>query len=400
MSDIVNGSGTYILPEAYRGDRLPQRQGKWKWPRQPTPSPRDWHLWQIAIQEVWARSETLRLAQHLGNWIHNTHIRHTYTISCYGSIVREQREKQFVYYCLDRSHTTRNGPIYTATTDNVQYPRQHVPLIARPYRNNSIVGENVAHVLPLPVPLRPQTLQANIASLPSSQQYLLFHTKFERDGIDLVQALRNGTAVGVVDASVQTLTKVSTISWIITDTSRTFVCEGRSGCPRFHCAQDSYSAEMFGLNVLLLALSTLYNYHNVRKGSIKIACNNDSSLSIGLESYKRHNTTESYFDLVWALQQRRKKISVTIIPTQVAGHQEKKKRRLSFLEQLNVEMDHKAKAFRRLIEKGRLTHAPSHYGDTNWCVQLGNLHLSHNLEMGLRDHIQGTALVNHLLQKR
>ena len=107
---------------------------------------------------------------------------------------------------------------------------------------------------------------------------------------------------------------------------------------------------MFGLNILLLALSTLCDYHHIRHGKIKLACDNDSSLSLGLESLKRHNTTESYFDLVWALQERRQKIPIRIIPTQVAGHREKETRKLTVLEKINIEMAYDDKILRKSIK--------------------------------------------------
>ena len=83
----------------------------------------------------------------------------------------------------------------------------------------------------------------------------------------------------------------------------------------------------------------------------------------------------------------------------MAGHREKETRKLTVLEKINIEMDKKAKAFRKQMKKGRIIHTPSHYGDSNWRLQLGDIRINNQLEMGLRDHIQGTLLVQHLLRK-
>lgn len=67
-------------------------------------------------------------------------------------------------------------------------------------------------------------------------------------------------------------------------------------------------------------------------------------------------------------------------------------------ESLNIEMDLKAKAFRRLLEKGQINHKPEIFCDTNWTISLGSLYVSYDLEQSLCDHIQGTELVNHLIR--
>ena len=68
LSDIVSGNGQYIIPDIVRGEKFEQLKSRWQWPRKPKPPKSSWNLWDIAITEVWAKSESLRLRHLLGNW--------------------------------------------------------------------------------------------------------------------------------------------------------------------------------------------------------------------------------------------------------------------------------------------------------------------------------------------
>ena len=107
LSDIVSGNGLYIIPEIVRGERFPQWQSMWKWPRQSRPPPSSWRLWNIAISEVWAKSESLRLQNPLGNWIHKTHMRFQYKIDSTNNILYENNHGVKTKYVQDVSRNSR-----------------------------------------------------------------------------------------------------------------------------------------------------------------------------------------------------------------------------------------------------------------------------------------------------
>lgn len=165
-----------------------------------------------------------------------------------------------------------------------------------------------------------------VRKLPAQQQLLFQYTSFPDDGSQLAEAISSGTAIGVVDSSVKPHQRSAALAWIITTRERAFVYEGQSGCPSFHDAIDSYSREMYGIYVLTTIVRAVCDFHNVTSGSIQIACDNDSSLSISLTYQNRSKVSNSYFDLIWALQQLRNRLPIKIIPRIVAGHQERKKK--------------------------------------------------------------------------
>lgn len=109
MSDIVSDNGSHIIPEIYCGERFSQWTSRWKWPRQPRPPNSSWKLWEIAITEVWAKSETLRLTTPLGDWLHKTHMKHTYKIDTANNILCEYRDRSKIKYIHDADRSTRSG---------------------------------------------------------------------------------------------------------------------------------------------------------------------------------------------------------------------------------------------------------------------------------------------------
>lgn len=274
-----------------------------------------------------------------------------------------------------------------------------IPTVVRHQNQHIICEKDIEKITKDPLPIH-DTWDNYFNALDTDTQYLLQFVSIPDHGIHLANVIQTRTAIGVADCSVKIQNKSSAISWIVTDSTRSFVCEGRAGCPDFYAAIDSYSGEMFGTHVMLTALKVISKYHNIRSGKIVIACDNDSSLSISLDSYKRAKTTEAYYDIIWAIQELRKDLPFEIEAKIVAGHQEKKKKHLNRYERLNVEMDRKAKVFRRLLEKGKVQHKPTIISHHNWKVMLGKLHVSYNMEQSLRDHIQGTELINHLIRNQ
>ena len=397
FSDIVSGNGLYIIPEIVRGERFTQWVSRWKWPRQPRPPSRAWRLWNIAITEVWAQSESLRLTTPLGNWVHKSHMMHRYKIDGTKIIFYENHNGVKTKYVHDNNRRARIGLSFHNDRFTDSPVTNLIPTIVH-IENNRLICERDMHIISKTKHALPNTFKEYIESLDGNTQSLLQFTTIPDDGASLVEAIRNKSAIGVADCSVKVENKSSAIAWIITDTNRSFTYEGQSGCPRFHDAIDSYSGEMFGIYVLLTAMKVVTDYHDVKSGQITIACDNDSSLLMSLTTYTRVKPSDAYFDLIWAIQDLRSQLKFKIHAQIVAGHQEKKKRRLSVYEKLNILMDKKAKAFRRSLEKGRHQHTPSIIDRKNWSLKLGNVHISYDIEQGIRDHVQGTEIINHLIR--
>ena len=399
LSDIVSGNGQYIIPELVRGERFHQWNSKWQWPRQPRPPKSSWSLWDIAITEVWAKSESTQLQIPLGNWIHSTHMRYQYKIDHNKRILYENNQGMKRKYEYDENRSSRLGLAFTKARLSTTSVSALIPTIVRHNDQHLICEKDIDQISKITTGIN-RTWNEYFDNLDNNTKTLLQFSSIPDNGIHLVNAIKSKEAIGVTDCSVKINSKTSAISWIITDANRSFVCEGRAGCPTFYAALDSYSGEMFGIYVMLTAVKVISQFHNVKKGHFVIACDNDSSLSISLDSYTRAKPTDAYYDLIWAIQELRKDVNFTVKAKNVAGHQEKKKKKLNIYEKLNVEMDKKAKEFRHLLEKGKVQHIPNIVSRTNWKVKLGNLYICYNMEQSLRDHVQGTELINHMIRKQ
>ena len=53
LSDIANGTGSFVTKMTYEEIRDPHRTNKWIWPNQAKPPKKDWRLWKDAIEMIW-----------------------------------------------------------------------------------------------------------------------------------------------------------------------------------------------------------------------------------------------------------------------------------------------------------------------------------------------------------
>lgn len=400
LSDIVSGDGTTILQDAYDGVRSTQWISRWRWPRQSRPPPRDWNLWRIAIRDVWARSETMKIQTPLLAWHHDTHLKFTFRSTVDGAYVRERLPKNKFNYYEKMSYSTRQGHYYSLMDSAPSSDLFPVPVwIVRV--NES--GIRLVHSTPRDDIMKtspPTTWDAYYESIDDSIRYILQFSNIHQHHVSLAESIRCGNAIGVTDASVKISKKSSAISWIITDRIQSYKCYGSSGCPRFHAALDSYSSELFGILVILITAKTVCDFYNITSGKLTIACDNDSSLDVAINSSSPVKISDPYFNLIWAARDFRDKISIRFKSKRVKGHQDDYKQRLNFYELLNIEMDKRAKLFRARLEQSPSLHRPWLFGDTQWHVGVSNIHFGYNLEYSIRDHVQGSYLINHLTQKR
>ena len=400
LSDIVSYDGTSIRQDAYDGWCSDQWISRWKWPRQPRPSPKDWRLWHTAIRDVWVRSETLDLQQPLSNWVHDTHLRFKYRSSEDGSYIQEKLSKHSFRYYEKLYHSTRHTFYYTVIDYKPTRTSFPVPIWATIVNDSSI--KVICRSEPIIPFIRsiPTTWEIYLCSLDPNIIYLLRYSNFNASASALAESILSSHAIAVVDVSMKVVKRTSAVAWIITDRERSFTCEGVSGCPRFHAAIDSYRGELFGLLVVLLVANLICDYHNVQTGMLAVACDNDASLSKALDSVSRAKVTDPYFNIIWAAHEFRNTINITFRSKRVKGHQDDNKtKKLNFYERLNVAMDKTAKRFRSQLDEKPHLHRPWIFGDSNWHVGASETHFSYDLEQSIRDHIQGSYLKKHLIQK-
>ena len=152
--------------------------------------------------------------------------------------------------------------------------------------------------------------------------------------------------------------------------------------------------------IVILAAKITWEYQGVTTGRLTVGCDNDASLNKALASLPRAKVSDPYFNLTWAIHEVRDQFCIHFRPKHVRGHQDEHKNcPLTFYESLNVLMDKQAKLFRSRLDDNPRLHRPWLFGDHNWHVGVANTHFSYHLENSIRDHIQGSYIMNHLTTK-
>ena len=101
---------------------------------------------------------------------------------------------------------------------------------------------------------------------------------------------------------------------------------------------DSYCAEIYGIFNIICTLARVNLVHDIKDESITIACDDKASLKIVLCHNVRAAVTRRSHDLLWAIHELRKDLTINLIPKHVKGHQDRKfPHSLTLVEKLNCE---------------------------------------------------------------
>ena len=161
---------------------------------------------------------------------------------------------------------------------------------------------------------------------PIHEQINIFfdQVQFPNDINPLLQQISKGNAIAVSDASVLLDSNTGASSFIISTNNLKCTCTGSHGVPKGSEPMDSYRAELYGIFSILYTLHEIHSIHNITNGSITIACDNKASLENALNHNTRASITKSSHDILWAINEVKNDLPITIIPQHVKGHQDRK----------------------------------------------------------------------------
>ena len=141
LSDIVSGNGQLLLFKAQNGKKLLDRYSQWKWPRQPRPPKSHWKLWDLALKEVWIRSETRLLRRPLGNWSALSHQRHKFLYNLENSTILETHTNGTILEYNRVQGRTRQSNFYVFRNRLPSMPSECVPVTVSKPSQRIIYGE-------------------------------------------------------------------------------------------------------------------------------------------------------------------------------------------------------------------------------------------------------------------
>ena len=346
VSDIADGSGQRLhLHPMNKPIRLPSAY-KYRWPAQGQPSPSDWYFWLQALRVCLANSGE-SLTTSLGEWTlpkENSTDRWEAFLGETGNLIMQKQHQWYTHTLITDSHaqfprfTLDPLPISTPTG-----PLLRTRIVRFPKYLKVTGFRQFAH----PGPLRPSSLvtnviEENIFGLPDAK-WICQWMKLPPNIETLINAIRSGNANAVSDGSYQKEWDLCSAGWIIA--SPDAEVKGGGIIPGPEKSSSAYRGELGGLLGLVLVIYALEIISPPTSPyTIVVACDGKSALYKALCGSREYfNTSFPCFDLISRIITFREKMTATLIPTHVKGHQDDAGLPLTNLEKLNVRMDKLAK---------------------------------------------------------
>ena len=342
LSDITNGFGTNINHCILQHIKNPDTTSSYNWPHQPNPSRQSWKIWDEAINTIWSHSEQNKLHTPLGLYIRYPSFQSPW-------LYQENSETLFykistISYSIYKKTNQRN----IRHSKGINFTLQSFTFIQPINTKYAIVNRidlkhvNLEHIID------EQHFQKHHHPIHNEIDIFFDQVQFPDDINPLLQQISKGNAIAVSDASVLPDSNTGASSFIISTDDIKCVCTGSHGVPRGSEPMDSYRAELYGILSILYTLHEIHLNHNIRKGTITIACDNKASLENALNHNTRVTTTKNSHDILWAIHEIKNNLPINIIPQHVKGHQDQNiLHSLTLAEKLNCYTDEKAKIYRK-----------------------------------------------------
>ena len=392
LSEITNGHGTQISFCAKNYIKDPDRISNYEWPKQPFPSKRDWEAWEDALLNAWSNGN-YQIIPSLGEWNHKLSFHSQWKYSA---------TTERVFYKVSTCTYNVYEPESTNRRHSTSYKFLHATTSIPSNATNAIVNRTIPHKPRLEAVLPTET------TMKHSNNDIQHHTntfmnqiRFSNKNIkNLINDIENNVAIAVTDASVSPITSIGATSFVITSSDLQTSCSGSHGVPQGSSSMDSYRAEIYGIYGIMVSLQYLVQHHQIKKGSVLIACDNKAGLYNSLAYNDRASVAQGSFDILWAIQSIKSSLPLEIRYQHVKGHQDKSRRSLTLLETLNCIMDKKAGQYREYIESSTTYEYSKLHYYSNWNCTIKSKHITESLEKNVKDHIHYHKMKEHLVQNK
>jgi hypothetical protein len=164
----------------------------------------------------------------------------------------------------------------------------------------------------------------------------------------LVQAIINGTAQGCCDGSYmrELSTNLGAAAWKVEDPASGQAIHGTVQTSGNDFEVNAYRSELQGIHAKLLAISAVCSFYSIAEGAITLGCDNKGGVTRSNGDWLKVNQNTRHADLIRAIRRLKDSLPIRVTFVHIGGHQDDTMafQELPRLAQLNVEMDHNAKA--------------------------------------------------------
>ena len=363
LADISTAKGDKIA-QSYLGSHGKDavgfsRHAVIKWPIQQRPPRSDLKFFRDCSMRVFCHDGTWDLRRKLGPWILSEKQLLSnwdwYFHSSSNSLVLLHHDARSSWYKLSpsqpRSRYSRHFlPSPYSTRDPHDASFADVIRVSTSLTSPSfILMENISVPIDLPPVIHiPTALSARFSyflSLCPEAPYIAQEIEISLSINNLVADIADGKGIAVSDGSYFKEYHIGSASWIITGEDDSEFIIGGGLCPGRLQDINSYSAELWGLLGISVALWALEKAADI-SGSLVIACDGMSALQQSLITYPDTLTAKAqHFDLISAIMGYWRQMKCSAIPTWVEAHLDDHMDRMSMprLNKLNAERDDGAK---------------------------------------------------------
>ena len=371
VADIVSADGLTLEPNTVAGHRL-DRQSPYDWPRSVDPSPSDREFWRSALRHSLCTSpKSDRLNTALGAWLLPQDNLWNWWYSPSDNRLLHRNDKDWEVWNYRPEMSNRKFQLSDTTLPTLPADAQRANVVRQPHGNLVQLRTRGVQVMPSqPEHIAPTSLSDHLSHIDKDLQWAIHHCRVPDDGKAIAEAIQSHNAIAVSDASLKH--SFGTAAFVIEGKDSSNRALGINIVPGPIQDGNSYRCELAGLIGAVTLVNSICSRQDITSGSIRVACDNKSTLLVFRPGFIPEPTKES-FDLVSILWTLLKQSPIHWLPEHVKGHQVGKKNRafLTRTEILNDEMDNLAKAYWNiLLQDGHSMDAPTspltHEGWTIW----------------------------------
>ena len=381
LSDISDGSGTYITEDAFLAKPMSDRTTPLKWPRQPFLTIRQRNLWKTALESAYT-SGGRKLCRPLGAWTGpptQTWSATYNTQSQLVTIVSKPSDTQtYLVHTESRRYLQASLQLTIPSPDPLPDPptpdhwRTNIPVTVEPIRPSptqihvSLYHNPCQATLSPTCPPSPTSFQAYIATLPEITQRLLSQLDFVPGGErTLRECLQHNRKIRTAsDGSLDPKAELASFGWQLLGNGNVLV-RGAGPVDGVPDLLSSTRAELFGVSAVLEFLFHFCTYSNLLSSSSRVILWVDNRAAIT----KVHRTQKAGakrrrmghdVDIISQITDRLDRLHLKLRLHWVKSHQDLTTpyTSLDIAGRMNIDADHLAERFRRRMAAGEFSPLP------------------------------------------
>ena len=396
IADITTADGKKIDDTFLQRAKVKESRNNFLWPHKHRVTSEDFRQWNIMCKQLYILEG--QLSTPLYNWISITQEEWTANWNWFsntrGQLFRRQDKTWYKYRNVGRSVRTYYSVGQTCTQPSLNsLSRASVKSI----RNRIIITNSCSIARNDRISMQRKRIIIGNREIPDFKIAWIMENFECSDSIgQLIKDVREGKAICVTDGSYFEIHDTMSASFIIISENKEEYIMGGGIIPGEPEDGNSYRAELGGLLGIGVAIESLSFDSNNPNVSVTVACDNEKAVKkLGVpKQFLKKNMAS--IDLISEIESIWSDSKVQPNPVHVYGHLDEKKKKLTWIETLNVLMDQRAKqiAIDHFTNRRNLTNAK--FSEGIGSIKVGETLISSNIQRSLEKAINHSQVIGYL----